>query len=94
MAVGQTQQDASASSTEEREMHDDQGPEEEAGARSQEQKQEVLSLRARSAELEERLAAARARAALARERREFMEDEAEQVRHCFCMHFLVGCTGI
>ena len=43
------------------------------------QEQEASSLRARRAELAERLEAARTALASARERREFMEEEAEQV---------------
>lgn len=46
---------------------------------SQQQRQEASRLRARRAELAERLDAARAALTSARERREFMEEEAEQV---------------
>lgn len=59
------------------------GGQDEAGLGSQMQRQtraEALSLRARGAELEEQLKAARVGRASARERREFMEEEAEQVR--------------
>lgn len=54
----------------------------EAEQRSQMQQQrhaEALSLRKRGAELEELLVAARSRRASARERREFMKEEAEEV---------------
>ncbi|CAM9553429.1 unnamed protein product [Ectocarpus sp. 4 AP-2014] len=46
----------------------------------QQRRAEVLSLRERGAELEERLQAARTALTSARERREFMEEEAEQAR--------------
>ncbi|CAN0133993.1 unnamed protein product [Ectocarpus fasciculatus] len=46
----------------------------------QQRQAEVLSLRERGAELEERLQAARTALTSARERREFMEEEAEQAR--------------
>ncbi|CAB1104048.1 unnamed protein product [Ectocarpus sp. CCAP 1310/34] len=46
----------------------------------QQRQAEVLSLRERGAELEERLQAARIALTSARERREFMEEEAEQAR--------------
>lgn len=46
----------------------------------QQRQAEVLSLRERGAELEERLQAARTALTSARERREFMEEEAEQVQ--------------
>lgn len=43
-------------------------------------REEVLNLQARGAELEKRLALARTGLASARERREFMEEETEQVQ--------------
>lgn len=46
----------------------------------QERHAEALSLRKRGAELEELLVAARSRRTSARERREFMKEEAEEVR--------------
>lgn len=45
-----------------------------------EQQEDVRKLRARGAELEDRLAVARSDLASALERREFMQEEAEQVR--------------
>lgn len=51
---------------------------------------EVLSLRARGVELEEHLIAARSGRASARERREFMKEEAEQVLQSFSVNLLSG----
>lgn len=57
----------------------DDGREEPKRVNRQQERQEASSLRARGAELAERLEAARTALASARERREFMEEEAEQV---------------
>lgn len=66
----------------EREEADDGRGEQEKRENLQHQGQEASSLRARRAELAERLEAARTALASARERREFMEEEAEQVWGC------------
>lgn len=55
------------------------------------QQEEVRSLRARGAELEESLAKARSGLASAQERREFMQEEAEQVPFSFVLFLLFFC---
>lgn len=72
-----TSPDESAAVETEQEIDD--GREEPKRVNRQQKRQEVSSLRARGAELAERLEAARTALASARERREFMEEEAEQV---------------
>lgn len=76
-----TSPDRSATETELTEREADDGREK-AKRGNLRQGQEASSLRARRAELAERLEAARTALASARERREFMEEEAEQV--CVC----------
>eukprot|EP00904_Undaria_pinnatifida_P004530 jgi/Undpi1/14078/HiC_scaffold_9.g03729.m1 len=73
-----TSPDESAAVETEQEIDD--GREEPKRVNRQQKRQEVSSLRARGAELAERLEAARTALASARERREFMEEEAEQAR--------------